>query len=295
MSTNQRLATQDYWEKAYVDDLPDAPPANVDEAPAAPGGKRKLLRALLGERVYQAMRENYADALAWKVIYPRYLPKQPGLRFLEVGSAPGTNLVRMKAAFGYDPYGIEYTRNGVRQNRELFARNGIDPDNVIHADFLSEEVATTYRGKFDIVYSGGFIEHFTNVDEIIERHVDLVAPGGILMIDIPNLRGLNWAATRAVNGKILGVHNLEIMDGRAFRALFEKPSLEPLFCDYYGSVNLQLFFTDHPRFKHLVERGVGLLQLGLNLVLNGLLRSRGKRLESRFTSPYLLYIGRRKA
>ena len=293
MTVKERLTTQDYWEKAYAE--PVAVPSAVMEAPAAPGRMKRLLHAVLGERNFEAMRTNYADAMAWQVIYPTYLPKTPGLKFLEVGSAPGTNLIRMHETFGYEPYGIEYTENGVRQNRELLARHGIAPENCIHADFFSDEIAARYRNHFDIIYSGGFIEHFTDVESVIARHLELLAPGGILMIDIPNLRGLNWAVTRVVNGDILPVHNLSIMDKRAFSALFERHAVEPLFCDYYGTVNFLLFFTDNRYFRRIVERATGLAQLACNLVLNRVMRSRGARVESRHTSPYLLYIGRKKA
>jgi SAM-dependent methyltransferase len=243
--------------------------------------------------VVNSLRTNYAESLAWDVIYPAQLPQKAGLKVLEVGSAPGTNLVRMKSAFGYEPYGIEYTKSGAKQNREMFARYGIDPNNVIEADFFSDDVAARFKGAFDVVFSAGFIEHFTDPDRVIDRHVDLVADGGILMISIPNLRGLNYALTKAVNPRILGVHNLSIMDGQAFRGLFRNRPLRPLYCDYYGTINLRLVFSDNKYLKRVVERGFGTAQLMLNLLLDQILMKRGKRLESRYTSPYLLYIGQK--
>jgi SAM-dependent methyltransferase len=290
--SNKRLSTPEYWEKWFA----ESPTIELPDASAAKemSGKKKLLLRLLGQRTYSSLRNNYSASLLWDVIYPTYLPRRSGLKFLELGSAPGTNLVRMKSDFHYEPFGIEYTKNGVRQNRDLFVRNGIDPNNVIHDDFLSDDVAAKYANSFDIVYSGGLIEHFTNVDEVISRHIDLLAPGGVLVVGIPNLRGMNYALTKIVNGAILDVHNLSIMDKGVFCSLFERPSLEPLYCDYYGTINLPLFFTDNRYFKNIVDRGFGTVQLLLNLLLNRVLMAKSRRFESKYTSPYLIYIGRKR-
>ena len=290
--SQNRLSTPEYWEKWFAE-------SSTEELPAAGvatemSAKRKLLTRVVGQKAYAAMRSNYSSSLLWDVIYPTYLPKKHGLKFLELGSAPGTNLVRMKEEFHYEPYGIEYTKNGVKQNRDLFIRNGIDPNNVIHDDFLSDAVAAKYTNTFDIVYSGGLIEHFTNVGEVIDRHVDLVAPGGLLVVGIPNLRGMNYALTKIVNGPILDVHNLSIMDKGVFCSLFDRGSLEPLYCDYYGTINLQLFFTDNRYFKNIVDRVFNTGQLFLNLLLNRTLMERSARLENKYTSPYLIYIGRKR-
>jgi 2-polyprenyl-3-methyl-5-hydroxy-6-metoxy-1,4-benzoquinol methylase len=287
LTDKTRLSTQAYWEEWYVE-------GGAAEARPARGRARRMLESLFGTAVVDSIRTNYADALAWHVIYPAHLPRKAGLKFLEVGSAPGTNLVRMKSSFGYEPYGIEYTKSGAKQNREMFASHGIDPNNVIEADFFSDDVATRFKGAFDVVFSSGFIEHFTDMDRVIDRHIDLVADGGILMIDIPNLKGLNYALTKAVNPSILGVHNLSIMDAHAFRGLFQNRPLRPLYCDYYGTINLRLFFSDNKYLRSVVERTFGTAQLVLNLLLNQILLKRGKRLESKYTSPYLLYIGQKQ-
>ena len=118
-----------------------------------------------------------------------------GAKVLEVGSAPGWHLVRLNQTFGFIPYGIEYSESGVELNREVFILHNINPDNVIHADFLSDEFHEQYKGYFDIAISRGFIEHFTDIEDIIEKHINLLTKGGYLIVSIPNLRGANYILT----------------------------------------------------------------------------------------------------
>lgn len=44
--------------------------------------------------------------------------------------------------------------------------------------------------KFDIVFSFGLIEHFDNPNRVLEKHVDLLKPGGLLICIVPNVCGL---------------------------------------------------------------------------------------------------------
>jgi len=48
---------------------------------------------------------------------------------------------------------------------------------------------TPFKKKFDIVFSVGLIEHFDNPKLILEKHVELLKPGGLLICIIPNFIG----------------------------------------------------------------------------------------------------------
>jgi len=45
--------------------------------------------------------------------------------------------------------------------------------------------------KFDVVYSWGFVEHFINIEEVIEKHLEPFKPNGILNIGVPYFLGIN--------------------------------------------------------------------------------------------------------
>ncbi|MFQ6034778.1 MAG: class I SAM-dependent methyltransferase [Sedimentisphaerales bacterium] len=234
----------------------------------------------------------YADYLLWDIIYKEYLPKTKGAKILEVGSAPGNNLVRLSQRFGFIPYGVEYSESGVELNRKVFILNNINPNNVIHADFLSDDFQKQYSSYFDAVISAGLIEHFEDVGDIVEKHINLLTEGGYLIVSIPNLRGANYVWQWLFNKDLLPMHNIDIMQKRKFSKIFNKVCLSTLFCDYYGVFNFGLFVAKENSPLRFVLTCCKILQLILNLVFRLLFRKAGA--ESRLFSPYLLFIGVKK-
>ncbi len=255
------------------------------------GRVKALERKLVRQGLFEYTRR-YSDYLLWEVIYPRYMPRSPGAKVLEIGSAPGSYLVRLSQRFGYVPYGVEYSESGVERNRQKFLAHQIDPDNVLHADFLADAFHDQYRGRFDIVVSRGFIEHFSNVGDVIDKHLNVLAPGGRLFVHIPNFRKLNYLLMWTFHRELLAMHNLDIMPKDAFAGLFDAARLERLFCGYYGTFDFGLFDTA-PRslLRPLLLGGKG-LQLPLNVALRSLFGDRGR--ETAACSPYLLYVGIKK-
>jgi SAM-dependent methyltransferase len=249
---------------------------------------KNSIKRILGKKLLDYM-GSYEDYLLWNVIYEKYLPKKPGSRVLEVGSAPGDFLVRLNEKYDFVPYGIEYSDQGVDLNRRLFAENHIDPHNIIHGDFLSDEFHNRYEGHFDLVISRGFIEHFTDAQRVVEKHMNVLAKGGVLIISIPNLRGFNYLLARLLNKEVLAMHNLTIMRKQEFKALFDGQQVAPLYCNHYGTFNFGLFNAQPNSFKQFVLDLCIKLQTILNLAFRLLLGNRGA--ESSFFSPALIFIG----
>jgi len=98
---------------------------------------------------------NYSEYLLWNKIYPQFLPHQENIKILELGSAPGRNLINFYKKFGYEPYGVDFSGVGINKQRHLFKKNGLDPNNVILSDFLENNFQEKYKEFFDIVMSGG--------------------------------------------------------------------------------------------------------------------------------------------
>jgi 2-polyprenyl-3-methyl-5-hydroxy-6-metoxy-1,4-benzoquinol methylase len=55
----------------------------------------------------------------------------------------------------------------------------------ILGDVLSFAAEERNRENFDLVYSVGLIEHFPDKSEILDAHVALVKPGGLLLLHVP--------------------------------------------------------------------------------------------------------------
>jgi SAM-dependent methyltransferase len=172
----------------------------------------------------------------------------------------------------------------------VFRRHGFDPENVIHSDFFSEDFQKFNQNRFDAVISRGFIEHFADVKDVINRHLEILAPGGILIVSVPNLRGVNYGLARIFHKEVLALHNLDIMTKDVFAKLFDRSNVRPLFCDYYGTFSLYLFTSGSPYRQHAL-RAVQRIQAPLNLAFRTLLKDKGA--ECPIFSPSLLYIGRK--
>lgn len=278
-----KLSENEYWDSIFSE-------KKTQFSKQCGTGRKSILKRLLGP-VGAEVSRSYYSFLLWNSLFPKYLPAGEGLKVIEIGSAPGNFLVEMSRRLGYEPYGIEYTENGADLNRRLFETNGLNPRQVYLEDFFSEDFHQQQAGQFDLVMSRGFIEHFEDVPSVIERHLNLLAPGGTLLVSIPRFRGLNQVLMKFFYRENLDIHNLAIMEKSVFEKQFDTPLLEPVFCDLFGTFNLDLFTTQAGSPKRHILRFFSRMQTGLNLLFWLCFGRKG--CDTRFFSPYLIYIGRK--
>ncbi|MBK5257371.1 MAG: methyltransferase domain-containing protein [Vicinamibacteria bacterium] len=280
----ESLTRREHWDAVHASERVEAATPRVRV-----GSHRfkRWFKGLLGPRFLEYM-SSYDDHQIWEGIYRRYMP-QPGASVVEIGSAPGEHLVKLSETFGLVPYGIEYSEEGVLVNRSLFAARGLDPDHVVALDFFSDECLSRYRDHFDVVVSRGFIEHFKDPGSVVDRHLELLKPGGLLVVTIPNLRGVNGALTRLFHPELIPMHNLEIMSKVPFFELFDTTKVRPLVCAYVGTFNFYLFNVKEGSRLLPLLRGCMKAQTLLNVAFRVFLGDLGA--ENRFTSPQLIFAG----
>jgi SAM-dependent methyltransferase len=278
-----KLSDKQYWDSLYQQKQSLSQPTENDVS-----RQKKSIEDLLSTTLFRG----YADFLLWESIYPKFLGNKEGAKVVEIGSAPGKELIRLHKVFGLIPYGIEYSEPGVEVNRSVFVSNGIAPENVIHADFLGNEVGEKYAGYFDIVVSNGFIEHFDNPKEVVNKHINLLKKGGTLIISIPHLRGFNYAMQYLFSYPILQMHNIGIMKKDEFEKLFDKERLLPKYCGYYGTLNFNVIGVKKRTIRWFMLTLCKIMQLPLNALFRLLLGKRG--METNMFSPYLIFIGIKK-
>lgn len=129
-----------------------------------------------------------------------------GARVLEVGCAPAKWLAFYAEQFGAHVAGIEYSAQGAALSRENLRLCGVDGADIIEGDFF--DVSPTSN---DLVLSLGFIEHFEDLEKTFARHVEFLAPGGRLVIGVPNYRGVNGVVQRLADPAHLALHNTDAM------------------------------------------------------------------------------------
>ncbi len=119
--------------------------------------------------------------------YPaNLLPVRSDWTILEIGAIPGKVLLWSVNRFQYKPVGIDFSKDLDSLPRHFLSK-GIE-GRFIKTDFLR----WTPEEQFNVVYSGGFIEHFLSYQKIISRHWDFIRQGGHLILTVPFFHLFRW-------------------------------------------------------------------------------------------------------
>lgn len=166
-------------------------------------------------------------------IFKKYLPTSPKLQCIEIGAIPGNFLVYFHKQFKYKITGIDFADNS-HIFHETMKKNGIKEYTFIKDDFLNHKFSTRY----DVVASFGFIEHFDNTREILSKHVDLVEPGGYLILTLPNFRFLQYFYHSYFDKPNLEIHNLDAMRFGYMKRLLRRLRMKKIYAGYYGNLSV---------------------------------------------------------
>jgi len=216
-------------------------------------------------------------------IFSRFLTANPNVKLIEIGCAPGRWLVYFHEKYNYQVSGIDNSEMGVQKTQDNLKYHHIN------GKMFKEDMFRFYPPeKYDIVLSLGFIEHFEEVDEVIEKHLSLLKPSGKLILGIPNFKGINFLIQKYMYANLLAKHNLRIMNRDFFESLPQRFPLEKIFVNYVGGFEPALFFTPKPNVLSRVFLKI-LGALGL-IRRNSLLDN----FNSRLFSSYIMGIFRHR-
>lgn len=210
-------------------------------------------------------------------VFERHVPPGAGRTVFEAGCAPGMWLSYFHRRFGYAPFGVDSSPRGVELTRRNFQLLGV-PGEVASGDFLAYNPGRS----FDVVMSLGFVEHFDDPEPVLQKHLELLAPRGLLILEVPNLTGLNaWLQTP----ELMASHNQALMDPGAFSEFARRNGLETLFLSHIGGFEPDNLGPERSAYgKRVVLKALRLLR---SLPFAG-------RLQSPRFSAFLLGIFRRR-
>jgi len=218
--------------------------------------------------------------------FDRQLPDEKGLSILEIGGAKGEYLLYLVKRFGYEGHSLDYSSAGNEQTLETFSRAGCKVE-VYERDLFADN---SDLPQFDIVFSLGFIEHFDDPVPVVESHLRLVKPGGILLLGVPNYSGIYKYALKPLAPSMFTTHNLKIMDISTWEVFEKRLGLETIFREYVGGF-------EPLNMKKLEKKGIFRRLLYFNIqVLTVLFSFRFRFLRkynSEFISSYLIGIYRK--
>lgn len=166
-------------------------------------------------------------------LFLRFLPDGRGKRLIEVGAAPGRWLVFFREKLGYAVDGIEYVASACRKTEENLAVCKTE-GRIFQQDFFRNDLP---EHSYDVVLSLGFIEHFTDLAPVVAAHTALLKPGGVLVLGVPNLRGLHGVVERLTDPETLAAHNVDMMRVPFMERLSAEHDLTPLWIGYTGGLS----------------------------------------------------------
>ena len=148
---------------------------------------------------------------------------------IEIGGFPGRYLAYLSAKYNLLPTSLDYNSDQ-QKIKDSFAVMDVKEYLILQKDFTSFIPSEEY----DYVLSNGFIEHFTNFDEILDLHINYVKKGGRLYVMIPNMKGYIRFYKYLVDYQNLKIHNLNSMHLKVFKDFAQRNNLKIIHLSYFG-------------------------------------------------------------
>jgi len=183
----------------------------------------------------------------------REVPNTTSDSCIEIGCYPG-KFLSVFGEKGYELNGID-SFPGVGALSDWFKSNGYRCNHIYQADFL------TFKSpiKYDLVCSFGFIEHFENWSEILDKHLELLKTGGRIIIDVPNLNSpVYYFLYKLFEPSVLRNHVLSSMDLAAIRVALVAKGCRIDYSGYIGHFYFR-FVTKHNNLHQNIERLINFL------------------------------------
>ncbi|WP_437764276.1 class I SAM-dependent methyltransferase [Sorangium sp. So ce281] len=207
-----------------------------------------------------------------------------GQRLLEIGCGRSAWLPYLAREFGFQVSGLDYTEIGCAQERDILAGAGI-PGEIVCADLF--EPPERFVGAFDVVVSLGVVEHFEDTAGCLRACARYLRPGGRIVTEIPNMRGLVGWVAKVTDRPTYDVH--VPLDREALVKAHRDAGLHVLRSDYILPLDVSLFGVGSIGSRWLRLPAVGAASAVAELVWALDARGLAPR-PNAVTSPYIFCV-----
>ena len=206
--------------------------------------------------------------------------------FIELGCAQSKWLPYFARHWNFSVAGLDASELGCQRSREMLANSGVQGE-VVCGDLLNPP--RQMIGRFDIAFSQGLVEHFTDTSSAIAACAAFVKPGGIVVTIIPNMTGLVGLLQAFLDRKVYDVH--VPMTFELLSAAHQKAGLSVLRCDYLLSANFAV--VNHPNIRaRLVNKVVRAALVGATGLVWAVERAGLPIPPSWLMSPYVFCVAK---
>lgn len=220
-----------------------------------------------------------------RIFLEKYVPKantsKTNRRCFEIGCFPGRYLAVL-GKLGYKLNGLDLNPSVEKAFPKWLKSQGYQIGKFEKVDFLN------YRPiqKYDLVCSFGFLEHFPNWRPVLNKHAQMVKPGGYLLIATPNFRGLLQRIIHYyLDRENYRRHCLPVMNPKIWASLLKVKGFGIIQTYYLGKFD---YWVEE---QHRTEKQLDVLEkLKLHLpTLQKILPP-----NNQFWSPYCMLIAQKK-
>ena len=107
------------------------------------------------------------------------LPRE--LNVLDVACGSGVHGAELKRLYGHRVAGVDPSAASIEKAKACLSEAYV-------ADITHPERYPKFsRAKFDIIVFSDILDHVSNPKEVLDRHLPLLAPGGHILISLPNI------------------------------------------------------------------------------------------------------------
>lgn len=214
-------------------------------------------------------------------IVRKNFPSFENLQVIEIGAGAGTNAALL-AKRGARVTVLDYSANALKASQKFFARNGLVAE-FIQQDALS--LPADFLNKYNISMSFGLTEHFTGLNrlKINKAHFDVLKPGGLAFISVPNKFNPPYRIYKFITEHIGQWHVGE--EHPYSRSEFRRV------CEQIGVTEYSFFGDSLARsfnFLNPVKAARKLLKLRKNLDIKKIKAESGSRLDQYFSYALVL-------
>ena len=126
---------------------------------------------------YQNKSEKYYSKIRQEM--KKYLPDD-ARRIIDVGCGNGSFARAIKDNSGAEVWGIEYTDDGAREAEKVIDK--------VFSGSCEENLKNLPDNYFDVAFFNDVLEHMPDPAKVLNKFKSKLAPGGILISSIPNIR-----------------------------------------------------------------------------------------------------------
>lgn len=191
---------------------------------------RRTEETVLGYANYRAVAERNARRMWKELVEYAGLSSLSGRRVLDVGCATGGFLHEAKSD-GWNTLGVELSTDAASIARTEF---GLE---VIEGDVFASEL---HDRTFDLITCWHVVEHLIDPVAAFKRMRELIAPGGLLFVELPNWNSLGRRVRQEHWSQLKPPEHINFFTPQSLSRAVEMASFTGIKCStHYPSINNQ--------------------------------------------------------